>query len=81
MRSCTSASTDSRAATARITKSRKLHSHRLAVALRFCGYFDKIPIGLQSSVGSAACLDMQAFRHRDDFIEIDRTYTILIVFY
>lgn len=44
-------------------------------------YFDKIPIGLQPLVGSAARLDMQAFRHRDDLIKIDRTYTVFIVFY
>ena len=44
-------------------------------------YFDKIPISLQPLVGSAARLDMQAFRHRDDLIKIDRTYTVFIVFY
>ena len=36
--SCTSASTDSSADMHKIAKSRRLHSHRFAVAFKFCGY-------------------------------------------
>ena len=35
---CASIRIDNKSAMLIIAKSRKLHSHRLAVALRFCGY-------------------------------------------
>ncbi|MEE0609770.1 MAG: hypothetical protein UC758_09235 [Ruminococcus bromii] len=35
---CASISIDNKSAMPIIAKSRKLHSHRLAVAFRFCGY-------------------------------------------